>query len=218
MRPGCSEPHPPWLECFQGWGIYCFSGQPVPVFYHRLCKKLLISNLSWFSISLKASLFVLLMRALVKCPSPAFRPPLDTGTCYKVSLKPSPGRTTPIFSMSSSERCSSPLIIFMCLLWPLSNSSTALINTFFYWRLRTGFSTVLSKGKQSLLLSTVYCFVDTVQKTFSLHCNSESLLAQSPLVPTNPFQQRFFPGSLFLWSVWVPQSGSSALELVVCTP
>jgi len=29
------------LECFQGWGIYHLSGQPVPTFHHPLCEKLL---------------------------------------------------------------------------------------------------------------------------------------------------------------------------------
>ena len=27
----------PDLECFQGWGIYHLSGQPVPVFHHPHC-------------------------------------------------------------------------------------------------------------------------------------------------------------------------------------
>ena len=29
------------LECFQGWGIYNLSGQPVPVFHHPHCKRFL---------------------------------------------------------------------------------------------------------------------------------------------------------------------------------
>lgn len=82
-------------------GIYHFSEQPVPVFYHPHYKKLTVSSLSWFSFSLKFSLFVL--SVLVKCPFPAFRPPLGVGMCCKVSLEPSPGRPTPTFSTSSSE-------------------------------------------------------------------------------------------------------------------
>jgi len=34
------SPVQPGLECFQGWGIYHLSGQPVPVFQHP-CKKFL---------------------------------------------------------------------------------------------------------------------------------------------------------------------------------
>jgi len=29
------------LECFQGWGLHCLSGQPVPVFHHPHCKEFL---------------------------------------------------------------------------------------------------------------------------------------------------------------------------------
>jgi len=35
------SPVQPGLECFQGWGLHYFSGQPVPVFYHPYCKKCL---------------------------------------------------------------------------------------------------------------------------------------------------------------------------------
>jgi len=35
------SPIQPGLECFQGWGIYHLSGQPVPVFHHPHGKKLL---------------------------------------------------------------------------------------------------------------------------------------------------------------------------------
>ena len=31
----------PGLECFQGWGLHCLSGQPVPVFHHPHGKKIL---------------------------------------------------------------------------------------------------------------------------------------------------------------------------------
>lgn len=38
-RSGYSEPHPTWLECFQGWGIQHPSGKCVPVFHHPHCEK-----------------------------------------------------------------------------------------------------------------------------------------------------------------------------------
>ena len=53
VQPPCNEqghlqldqvaqsPVQPDLECFQGWGIYHLSGQPVPVFHHPHCKKFL---------------------------------------------------------------------------------------------------------------------------------------------------------------------------------
>jgi len=31
----------PGLECFHAWGLHDLSGQPVPVFHHLHCKKLL---------------------------------------------------------------------------------------------------------------------------------------------------------------------------------
>ena len=37
------SPIQPDLECFQGWGTYHLSGQPVPVFYHPHRKKFLPS-------------------------------------------------------------------------------------------------------------------------------------------------------------------------------
>jgi len=52
-QPPCSEhgyvqldqaaqsPVQPGLECFQGWGLHYFSGQPVPVFHHLYRKKFL---------------------------------------------------------------------------------------------------------------------------------------------------------------------------------
>jgi len=52
-QPPCSEqghlqldqvaqsPVQPGLGCFQGWGLHCLSGQPVPVFQHPHCKKFL---------------------------------------------------------------------------------------------------------------------------------------------------------------------------------
>jgi len=52
-QPPCSEqgyllldqvtqsPVQPGLECFQGWGLHCHSGQPVPVFHHPHSKKFL---------------------------------------------------------------------------------------------------------------------------------------------------------------------------------
>jgi len=52
-QPPCSEqghlqpdqaaqsPVQPGLECFQGWGLHCFSGQPVPVLHHTRGKKFL---------------------------------------------------------------------------------------------------------------------------------------------------------------------------------
>jgi len=43
------------LECFQGWGIYHLSGQPVPVFHHPQCKNLFLTaglNLPSFSLKL----------------------------------------------------------------------------------------------------------------------------------------------------------------------
>jgi len=33
------SPVQPGLECFQGWGIYLLSGQPVSGFHHPHCKK-----------------------------------------------------------------------------------------------------------------------------------------------------------------------------------
>ena len=36
------RPVQPDLECFQGWGIYNLSGQPVLVFHHLHCKKFLL--------------------------------------------------------------------------------------------------------------------------------------------------------------------------------
>ena len=54
-QPPCSEqghlqldhvaqsPVQPGLECFQGWGLHHFSGQPVPVFHHPCGKKFLPS-------------------------------------------------------------------------------------------------------------------------------------------------------------------------------
>ena len=35
------SPVQPDLECFQGWGIYHLSGQPLAVFHHPHCKKFL---------------------------------------------------------------------------------------------------------------------------------------------------------------------------------
>ena len=52
-QPRCSEPQhlqldqvaqssvQPDLKCFQGWGMYHLSGQPVPVFHQPHCKKFL---------------------------------------------------------------------------------------------------------------------------------------------------------------------------------
>ena len=35
------SPIQPGLECFQGWGTYHLSGQPIPAFHHPHCKKFL---------------------------------------------------------------------------------------------------------------------------------------------------------------------------------
>ena len=51
VQPLCSEqghlqldqvaqsPIQPDFDCFQGWGLPCVSGQPVPVFHHLHCKQ-----------------------------------------------------------------------------------------------------------------------------------------------------------------------------------
>ena len=40
-------PVQPDLECFQGWGIYRLSGQPVPVFHTPYCEKFSPLCLLW---------------------------------------------------------------------------------------------------------------------------------------------------------------------------
>ncbi|KAK4805635.1 hypothetical protein QYF61_009861 [Mycteria americana] len=77
------SPIQPDLKCFQGWGTYHLSGQPVRVFHHPHCKHFfLISSLNLPSFSLKPLPLVLLLQALLKRevfhPSDHFcGPPLD---------------------------------------------------------------------------------------------------------------------------------------------
>lgn len=48
------SPVQPDLECLQGWGIYNFSGQSLPVFYHlHSTKTSFFSNLNKLLFSLK---------------------------------------------------------------------------------------------------------------------------------------------------------------------
>ena len=67
------------LECFQGWGIYHLSGQPVPVFHHPCCKKKKTNKKTslypvyiYALFSLKPLLLVLLLQALLKSLCPSF--------------------------------------------------------------------------------------------------------------------------------------------------
>ena len=128
-RPGCSEPHQPGLECFQGWGLHYLSGQPVQCFTTLMVKKFfLISNLNLCSLSLKP-LFLVLSTTTV--PAENIFPIFPIGLfqvlkgCYKASLEPSllqaeqPQLSQPFLT----GEMSSPLIIFVALLWTRSNSS-----------------------------------------------------------------------------------------------
>ena len=78
----------PGLECFQGWGIHSFSGQPVPVSHHPHIKNFfLISSLNLCSSHLKPFPLILSLPALTESPSPAFlQAPFR---CWKVLAEPS---------------------------------------------------------------------------------------------------------------------------------
>ena len=105
-------------ECFQWWGICHLSGQPVPVPHHPLCKKkfFFISNLNLPAFSLKLLPLVLSQQALLKTLSPSFK--------YWKAARRSPWsllfsrlNSPNSLSLSSQERCSIPLDVFVALLW-----------------------------------------------------------------------------------------------------
>ena len=80
------------------------------------------SDLNLPSFSLKPLLLVLSLQALVKSPSPALLQ-APSGTKRLFSRLNSPSS----LSLPSQERCSSPLIIFMVLLWPHSDRSMSVL-------------------------------------------------------------------------------------------
>jgi len=67
LDQAAETPVQPDLECFQGWGIYHLSGQPMPMFHHPHCKKFvpsIQSNTTGFYFKTIASF--LLQHALLK--------------------------------------------------------------------------------------------------------------------------------------------------------
>ena len=122
------------FEYLHGWKLYNLPGHPVLVLGHRHGKKCLLmfrGNLLYFSLCPLA--VVLSLSTMEKSLAPSsLHPPFR----YLLTLmRPhwafsSPDRTVPALSLSSVERCSRPLIIFMALHWTLSSMSMSLL----HWR------------------------------------------------------------------------------------
>ena len=91
----------------------------------------LISNLNLHSFSSKPLPLALSRHALVKSPSPAFSHVTfkywKTSITSPCSLPFSRVNSPNSLSLSSQERCSIPLIIFVALLWTRSNKSTSFL-------------------------------------------------------------------------------------------
>ena len=108
-QPPCSEqgqlqpdqvsqsPVQPGLEHFQGWGFHCLSGQPLPVFHHPHCEKLLAY------IQSKSPLFQ--FKAITPCP-------ITTCPCHS----PSPALSQPLQALAAALR-SPRSLLFMRLCW-----------------------------------------------------------------------------------------------------
>ena len=124
----------PGLECLQGWGIHSLLGQPVQYVTTLWGKNfLLITNLNLPCLSLKPFPLVLSLPTFVNSRSlsclyapfkywkATMRSPLNL--LYSKLNKASS------LSLSSQERCSSPLTILVALLWTHSKSSVS----FLYW-------------------------------------------------------------------------------------
>jgi len=72
------SPVQPGLECFQGWGIYHFSGQPIPVFHHPHCKKFL-SYVCIYLLLVQNCYPLSYCNKKKSVPSFLMNPPLSTG-------------------------------------------------------------------------------------------------------------------------------------------
>ena len=108
-------------------------------------------------------------KAAVRCPQSLL--------CCKLNKPKS-------FSLSSQERCSSPLIILMALLWTHSSSSTS----FLYWGspdldaiLQTGPHKERTKGDNPLPLPAGHHSFDAAQNTFGCLGCKRTLLAHVQL-------------------------------------
>ncbi|KAK4821027.1 hypothetical protein QYF61_012113 [Mycteria americana] len=104
------SPIQPGLEHCQGWGIRSFSGQPVP--FKAITPRPITTCPCKESLSSLLGGPFRYCKAARRCPhSLLFR---------RLNNPSSP-------SLSSQERCSSPLIIFMALLWTCSNRSMSFL-------------------------------------------------------------------------------------------
>lgn len=125
IRSDCPEPHPSWPWVCPGMG------HPLPLWSKSCCftslivKNFLKSNLNWASFSLKPLTLVLSQDTLLKCLSLSF---LQAFFGYQKGTLRSPQsllfpklNNTNSLCLSSQERCSCPLIIFLALLWTHSN-------------------------------------------------------------------------------------------------
>ena len=117
---------PSGLEHDQEGGIPSFSGQPVPVPHNSHRKEFLTSNINLPLFCLKPSPLVVSLQALVSSPSAAFlwasvrywQAALRSACSLLFSRLISPNS----LSLSSEERGSSPLIIFMASSGPAPTS------------------------------------------------------------------------------------------------
>jgi len=122
----------PGLECFQGWGLRCLSGQTVPVFHHSHGKKFLPyiwskSTFPWF----KAITPCPVTTGLAKTIFPIFPiSPLQVlERCSKVSLEPSllQAEQTQLFQSFLLGEVFHPSDHFCGFLWTCSDRSMSFL-------------------------------------------------------------------------------------------